>query len=104
MNSAYNFPCLYSLFAPLNDKKTDDCMLKIVQSLTEKSEDVQMYVGAFMHDVLTVAIDNGKDPIEFVDSIKTLLKSEFISVQTSVLPNLGLTLNTLNRYFKHEII
>ena len=79
-------------------------MLKLVHHLTDESEDVQMCVGAFVHDVLTVATDNGKDPIHFVDSIKNLLKSDSISVQTSVLPNLGLTLNTLNRYFKHEII
>ncbi len=63
-----------------------------------------MFVGAYLHDILIIAVDNGKDPIEFVDALISLLKSEFLSVQTSVLPNLGLTLNNLNRYFKHEII
>ena len=36
MNAAYNFPCLYALLAPINDKKIDDCMLKIIQDFKDQ--------------------------------------------------------------------
>jgi hypothetical protein len=81
-------------------------MFKIICDFCQPDmcDDLTILVGTFFHEILIIAVDNSKNPIELVDPLVNLMSNECVDVQSSILPNLGLILNNLNRFFKHEII
>ena len=101
-NAAYCFPCMLKIFG--NDTEFNFQKALIHLSKEQNDEVIRKIVGAQIHEIFKICIENDWCVFDYAKPLINTLKSESKVVFTSPLENLSMTIQVLNLNFKQKLV